>query len=213
MKSILKIMVNISVCLLIFLAVAFIEEVFEKSNTSVYVKNSILVLIYIIGAALFVIKDFLKVQNKNYIMDKKILYEYKEERFNNIIIIFAVINSIIVIQLLTLLNTGYIEISYSTNLFISLYTFLFISILTFTFYFITAYRYKNKIFEEGIELYTSEFKKFNEITKIVYKSTIYGTRCKYKIFFRKGKTIINIDEGDSDYIKEILEKASNIKVK
>ncbi|MDQ0461247.1 hypothetical protein QOZ91_002779, partial [Clostridium sardiniense] len=60
---------------------------------------------------------------------------------------------------------------------------------------------------------TSEFKKFNEITKIVYKSTIYGTRCKYKIFFRKGKTIINIDEGDSDYIKEILEKASNIKVK
>ncbi|MBM7835320.1 hypothetical protein, partial [Clostridium sardiniense] len=62
MKSILKIMVNISVCLLIFLAVAFIEEVFEKSNTSVSVRNSILVLIYIIGAALFVIRDFLKVQ-------------------------------------------------------------------------------------------------------------------------------------------------------
>lgn len=183
MKSILKIMVNISVCLLIFLAVAFIEEVFEKSNTSVSVRNSILVLIYIIGVALFVIRDFLKVQNKDYIIDKKILYEYREERFNNIIIIFAVINSIIVIELLTLLNTGYIEISYSTNLFIPLYTFLFISILTFTFYFITAYRYRNKIFEEGIELYTLEFKRFNEITKIVYKSTIYGTRCKYKIFF------------------------------
>lgn len=212
MKSILKVMINIGIWLLIFGGGVFVKEVFEKSNTSVSVRNSILVLIYIIGAALFVIRDFLKVQNKNYIIDKKILYEYREDRFKNIIIIFAVINSNIAIQILTLLNIGYMEISDSTNLFAPLYTFLFISILTFTFYVIIAYRYKNKIFEEGIELYTSEFKKFNEITKILYKSTIYGTRCKYKIFFKKRKIIININESDSNYIKEILEKGSNIKV-
>lgn len=212
MKAILKVMLNIGVCILILGGGFFIKEVFEKSNTSVSVRNSILVLIYIIGAALFVIRDFLKVQNKNYIFDKKILYEFREDRFNNIIIIFVVINSIIIIQILTLLNIGCMEISDSTNLFIPLYTFLFISILIFAFYFITSYSYKNKIFEEGIELYTSEFKKFNEITKIVYESTMYGTRCKYKIFFKKRKITININESESNYIKEILEKGSNIKV-
>lgn len=183
MKSILKLMINIYVCLLIFGGGVFIKEVFEKSNTSVSVRNSILVLIYIVGAALFVIRDFFKVQNKNYIIDKKILYEYREDRFNNIIIIFAVINITIISELLMLIKIDYMKILDSINLFILLYTFLFVSILVFIFYFIISRRYKNKIFEDGIELYTSEFKKFNEITKIVYKSTIYGTRCKYKIFF------------------------------
>ncbi|MGG7077200.1 hypothetical protein [Clostridium sardiniense] len=212
MKSILKVMINIGVCLLIFGGGVFVKEVFEKSNTSVSVRNSILVLIYIIGAALFVIRDFLKVQNKNYIINKKILYEYREDRFKNIIIIFAVINITIITELLMLFNIDYMKIIDSTNLLIPLYTFLFISILVFTFYFITSYNYKNKIFEEGIELYTSEFKKFNEITKIVYESTMYGTRCKYKIFFKKRKITININESDSNYIKEILEMGSNIKV-
>lgn len=212
MKSILKVMINIGVCLLIFSGGAFIKEVFEKSNTSVSARNSVLVLIYIIGAALFVIRDFLKVQNKKYIIDKKILYEYKEKRFNNIIIIFATINITIITELLMLFNIDYMKIIDSSNLFIPLYTFLFVSILVFIFYIIISHRYKNKIFEDGIELYTSEFKKFDEVRKMVYRSTIFGTMCEYEIFFDKRKTVININERDSKYIKEILEKGSNIKV-
>ncbi len=212
MKSVLKGILGISIFMLIFWGGGFIEGVFEESNTSALDRNIILVLIYIIGSILFVIRDFLKVQNKKYAIDKKILYEYKEKRLNNITIIFATINITIIIELLILFNIDYIKMIDSIDIFIPLYTFLFMSILVFIFYFIISRRYKNKIFEDGIELYTSEFKKFNEVRKIVYNTTIFGTMCEYEIFFEKGKTIIKIVERDSKYIKEILDKCSNAKL-
>lgn len=212
MRAILKGILGIGIIMLIFWGGGFIKDIFEEGNISVLARNSILVLIYIIGSILFVIRDFFKVQNKKYLINKKVLYEYKEKRFNNIIIIFATINITIITELLTLFNIDYIKMLDSSNLLIPLYAFLFVSILVFMFYFIISRRYKNRIFEDGIELYTSEFKKFGEVKKIVYHSTVFGTMCEYEVFFDKRKTIINVNEIDSKYIKEILDKCSNAKL-
>lgn len=205
----------ISTSFIAFITIFFINEIIFMHNISALQVNFIVYISYCFLCTVFIGINVIKVSRHR---DRRgkfgKLYEYKEEKYNKWIGVSASIAALTILELIINYDIKGYSYKYLNGAMLNLYIIVIIvSIITLVFYFTLSVKFKNKIYNDGIELSNGEFKSFNDVLQIDCVGIMFDTAHTYVIKFNNKKNIkINFDELDFKYITKILEENCLVKI-